>query len=1626
MKTNHRIQTAFTLAAALALLAGTAQAQWLPEYQLRKSLAINAGSGAGTGYQVQVRVGESGGASAFDLHVEGHALNFPSDVRFTDDDGSTELGHWLDATTGSAPNRTATFWVKVNDNLDSTQSVLVYYGKSAGASGSSGDATFSFFDDFPGSAIDGSKWTIDNATGWSVTGGELRGQNTSGRIRSQTPFSSGVILETKYRSVSRPGNGNMALGFYTSASDNFGWLNHPGGDYMRENGAWTAIGNECNVPVIARMTARATQVDFSVYRQDNGVAWHNQANRTNTVANERIALGKRYDDGNTGQAFDAFWDWIRVRKYSATIPTLGASGTEQSSTLMVSVTAPANGKALIAGSPVTATAEVVSGTAPYTVNFYTTYNGGTAGLAGTASESPYTINLGTLATGTYTIQATVTDSTSPTPDTDTSDINSFTVDGTLPTLAAADIVDNQNGGPVQLPNTLVTYTVTFSEDMDASTVSAADFGNAGTAVFTIGTVTETTPGVFTVPVTPTGVGTLQLKVNAGADLKDLAGNALNTTSAIADDTTIIVTADTTAPTPNPLTWASVPQSSSQTVIVMMATTATDPSGVEYFFECTVGGGHSSAWQNSATYTDTGLSPSTTYTYRVQARDKSPAHNTTGFSATASATTAGAATMSASATAPVVNGLDIANFGAWNASPDKWWAGDPGASEAKGQTFTTGATPVLLKAITYQALQATPTKTYTIRVGTVSGTTFTQFRSYTATQTFTWNSYDYITWSFATPVLLAPNTLYGLDVGMTSSTSGWQSGIPYLNFTGNNYAGGIRYGSGINGIGTSTLTLSSGNDRVFHLDLEHPMAPSPNIGATVPAGNVALGWTNLPPTTGTDVWVDVWFGTNPAALTQIVTQGLNATTATVNAPGANTYYWRVDSYLDGVPTGTPVTGSLFNFVVFDSDSDGLPDTYELAHTDPPSATGLNPGDDLENSGAGDGLTNLQEFQIGTDPNDPDTDDDTLQDGPETVGVGSRPATNPLKFDTDSDGLGDGAESNTGIWVSSTDTGTNPTKADTDTDGLKDGAETRTGTYVSATNTGTHPLNANTDGDNAGDWYEVAIIDKNPALGSPPNSPNNASLKPNIPYPLPAPDASTGATNKPVKVYIMSGQSNMVGFGQIAGSGPGTLQTITGTEKKFPNLVASGGGWTTRQDVKYRGVITDIANGLLKPDVAGDKYGPELGFGYVMGWYHDEPVLLIKASQGNRGLMWDILPPGSPRTVYGATTFPAYGESPETWATTGGGPTPFGWYAGKQYDDFFLKENDMGPALPWAIGTTFPSGCQLKHNGVNYISKSAHTGAANSEPGVGVDSATFWNVYSVFNTADILDDFATQYPEWKDQGFEIAGFVWWQGYDDTGEPRCTRYESNMVQFIKQIRNYYENRYNNDGSVLTKVKPNAPFVLATLAADGGWGNTAAGYAKVAQAQLNVDGAAALHPEFLGNVKTMEARGFWRDSSVSPSGQGYHYNWNAETYLLVGDALGRAMVELEAGATPTGFASWQSANAATGALDEDHDNDGVANGVEWFLKGSSNSTGFTALPGVTDTGGTFSITWTKDATFTGAYLTDFVVETSDTLTGTWTPETLAPGGNVTITDNDVTYTFPSPLGSRKFARLKVVGATP
>ncbi len=130
---------------------------------------------------------------------------------------------------------------------------------------------------------------------------------------------------------------------------------------------------------------------------------------------------------------------------------------------------------------------------------------------------------------------------------------------------------------------------------------------------------------------------------------------------------------------------------------------------------------------------------------------------------------------------------------------------------------------------------------------------------------------------------------------------------------------------------------------------------------------------------------------------------------------------------------------------------------------------------------DGLTKREEQELGTDPNNPDTDGDGLMDGEEV----NKYFTNPLNPDTDADGLKDGDE----VYKYKTD----PNKADTDGDGLKDGDEVmnyksdplKTDTDGDGLNDGdevlkykTDPVKADTDGDGLKDGDEVMKYKSNP--------------------------------------------------------------------------------------------------------------------------------------------------------------------------------------------------------------------------------------------------------------------------------------------------------------------------------------------------------------------------------------------------------------------------------------------------------------------------------------------------------------------------------------------------------------------
>ena len=146
-------------------------------------------------------------------------------------------------------------------------------------------------------------------------------------------------------------------------------------------------------------------------------------------------------------------------------------------------------------------------------------------------------------------------------------------------------------------------------------------------------------------------------------------------------------------------------------------------------------------------------------------------------------------------------------------------------------------------------------------------------------------------------------------------------------------------------------------------------------------------------------------------------------------------------------------------------------------------------------------------------------------------------------------------------------------------------------------------------------------------------------------------------------------------------------------------------------------------------------------------------------------------------------------------------------------------------------------------------------------------------------EALDNIATDFPELKDRRYEIAGFVWFQGWNDAFGPEQAKaeYEQNLVHLIQDVRKEFD-------------RPNLPVVIGEV---GGGENPGAALMAIRQAQAT----AAARPEFHGRVVFVKTTPFARPAEDSPNkGHGHHWFGNAESYFLIGDALGKAMVKLTA----------------------------------------------------------------------------------------------------------------------------------
>ena len=129
-----------------------------------------------------------------------------------------------------------------------------------------------------------------------------------------------------------------------------------------------------------------------------------------------------------------------------------------------------------------------------------------------------------------------------------------------------------------------------------------------------------------------------------------------------------------------------------------------------------------------------------------------------------------------------------------------------------------------------------------------------------------------------------------------------------------------------------------------------------------------------------------------------------------------------------------------------------------------------------------------------------------------------------------------------------------------------------------------------------------------------------------------------------------------------------------------------------------------------------------------------------------------------------------------------------------------------------------------------------------------------------------------PNYQNQGYEIAGMVWFQGISDSQSPaHKAAYEKNLANLIRDLRRDLK-------------APKMPVVVGAIAYDNG---------KLHDAQMAV-GDSGKYPEFAGNVTSVDTRPFFRSPDQSPGGYATQYFLNADSFLEIGEAFGPSMLQL------------------------------------------------------------------------------------------------------------------------------------
>lgn len=318
--------------------------------------------------------------------------------------------------------------------------------------------------------------------------------------------------------------------------------------------------------------------------------------------------------------------------------------------------------------------------------------------------------------------------------------------------------------------------------------------------------------------------------------------------------------------------------------------------------------------------------------------------------------------------------------------------------------------------------------------------------------------------------------------------------------------------------------------------------------------------------------------------------------------------------------------------------------------------------------------------------------------------------------------------------------------------------------------------------------------------------------------------TATSKKPIKVFILAGQSNMEGKAKLALLEYQVAQAAT---RPLFEHFQKDGKWIERDDVWIK--FLDRKGKLTVGYGSPGCIGPELQFGWTVGDHYDEPVLLIKTAWGGRSLWRDFRPPSAglpPESALQTLLANAQKKKPET--TLDEIKKPFG--------------------------------------------------------------ASYREMLQEVNTT--LSDVKKHFPDYTGQGYELAGFIWFQGWNDMIDPRATaEYTPNLVHFIHDVRKDLQS-------------PKLPFVIAQMGVDGTNADKNIRTFKAAQA------AVMDVPEFDHNVALVRTDAFWDYEADAVlrrgwrehldewnkvgSDQAYHYLGSSRTLCLIGKACAQAVLEM------------------------------------------------------------------------------------------------------------------------------------